>query len=347
MLTLKIHDADGTVREVELTRFPCTIGRGEANQVRIVDSRVSRAHGRIEETPEGYVFHDLGSTHGTFHDGKRVTEIPFGGGVTLQLGGITIESVRSKEEVTSDTDIVQLRARAESSRPPEPSYSPSVAKSRPTRKWMSAATLLGAGAVLVYLGQTTMLVGLVSLSFIMTMVLALFCKLNTRSYRFGALFADSVMIWSFLCVSQVVLRLFYVNLASPMQTAVLAGSITAIGLAFYLLATAGILFPRLDAASFRRRVRNPVVGLCSLLAAAALATPSRQFIITMPGYVIRPFTSAKYPVDAVMAGIDRSIAKINLDVKKAAEKNPQTPGAGDLLEDLRQAEPPPDSKGEE
>lgn len=49
-----------------------TIGRGEENQVDLVDPRVSRRHARIERTPEGVVVSDLGSTNGTLVNGVRI-----------------------------------------------------------------------------------------------------------------------------------------------------------------------------------------------------------------------------------------------------------------------------------
>lgn len=49
------------------------IGRETINDLVVNDAEVSRRHTRVTRQPEGYLVDDLGSTNGTFVNGKRVT----------------------------------------------------------------------------------------------------------------------------------------------------------------------------------------------------------------------------------------------------------------------------------
>ena len=62
------------------------IGRGKGSQVRLDDGGASRAHARIYETAGGYVLEDLGSTNGTFVDGRRIDRVELKSGDRIHLG---------------------------------------------------------------------------------------------------------------------------------------------------------------------------------------------------------------------------------------------------------------------
>ena len=51
---------------------PTIVGRSDECQLRIEDSNLSRKHAKLIPTNEGVVIEDLGSTNGSFHNGKRV-----------------------------------------------------------------------------------------------------------------------------------------------------------------------------------------------------------------------------------------------------------------------------------
>ena len=81
-----------------LGRRPLTIGRQPGNTIVLPDSLASRQHARIEWQPEGPVIYDLGSTHGTYVNGRRVS-----GSRLLQPGhvlriGNTILEVETAEQ---------------------------------------------------------------------------------------------------------------------------------------------------------------------------------------------------------------------------------------------------------
>lgn len=65
----------------ELQKDAYTIGREAGNDIIINDAQVSRHHARLTLQGNAYVLEDLGSTNGTFVNGRRVS-----GPVTLSAG---------------------------------------------------------------------------------------------------------------------------------------------------------------------------------------------------------------------------------------------------------------------
>ena len=76
-----------------LTLDTVTVGRDPLSDIVLNDAEISRHHAQLQKTKDGYALKDLGSTNGTFVDGKRLsgeTEdlapgqvVMFGGNVTL------------------------------------------------------------------------------------------------------------------------------------------------------------------------------------------------------------------------------------------------------------------------
>jgi len=75
-----------------LTVRPGTIriGRALDNDIVLSDAKVSRHHGQVGIRLGMLVYTDLGSTNGTFMNGRAVTEIALGPGDVLQIGGSTV-----------------------------------------------------------------------------------------------------------------------------------------------------------------------------------------------------------------------------------------------------------------
>ena len=69
-LALRLKD---TGQVFALGREPLTIGRQPDNTIVLRDSSVSRQHARIEWRPEGPVIVDLGSSHGTYVNERRLS----------------------------------------------------------------------------------------------------------------------------------------------------------------------------------------------------------------------------------------------------------------------------------
>ncbi len=71
--SLVVIDPNGHRSRVPVDPLPFNIGRQPESNLIVRDSRVSRAHARILMENEEYVLEDLGSRHGTFVNGKRIT----------------------------------------------------------------------------------------------------------------------------------------------------------------------------------------------------------------------------------------------------------------------------------
>src|SRR5450759_4803854 len=71
--SLVVVDANGHRKRVPVDPIPFLIGRQPENHLILRDSRVSRSHARIVVENGAYVLEDIGSRHGTFVNGKRVT----------------------------------------------------------------------------------------------------------------------------------------------------------------------------------------------------------------------------------------------------------------------------------
>ncbi len=69
---------------------PIVVGRGPDTDVRLVDSRVSREHARIELRDDGPYVVDLGSTNGTSVNEVRVDDRPLVDGDAVSLGGVVL-----------------------------------------------------------------------------------------------------------------------------------------------------------------------------------------------------------------------------------------------------------------
>ncbi|HEU5410322.1 MAG TPA: SpoIIE family protein phosphatase [Candidatus Acidoferrales bacterium] len=70
---LLVLDPAGARREVPVTQFPFRIGRQTGNELVLRDSRISRQQAQIAFADESYLLEDLGSRHGTFVNGKKIS----------------------------------------------------------------------------------------------------------------------------------------------------------------------------------------------------------------------------------------------------------------------------------
>ena len=78
------------VKYYPLVKVIINIGRRLENDLVIDDLRVSRSHARLRAVQGHYVLFDLGSTGGTFVNGKRVSETIIYPNDTISLGGVTL-----------------------------------------------------------------------------------------------------------------------------------------------------------------------------------------------------------------------------------------------------------------
>jgi len=66
------------------------IGRGPQADIQIIDEGISRRHARVLSGAEGIAVEDLGSTNGTFVNGRKINREPLNDGDKIQVGSTTI-----------------------------------------------------------------------------------------------------------------------------------------------------------------------------------------------------------------------------------------------------------------
>ncbi len=72
----------------ELAEALVTVGRGPENAIQLDDASVSSRHAELRAIERTYQLRDLGSTNGTFVNGKAATEIMLRHGDRIRFGGI-------------------------------------------------------------------------------------------------------------------------------------------------------------------------------------------------------------------------------------------------------------------
>ncbi|MCY1077974.1 adenylate/guanylate cyclase domain-containing protein [Archangium lansingense] len=82
---LKGRFPDGTTGDFPLGDLT-TLGRHPSNTLRLVDREVSKEHATIERMGRDFILRDLGSSNGTFVNGRRVAELRLRDGDEISLG---------------------------------------------------------------------------------------------------------------------------------------------------------------------------------------------------------------------------------------------------------------------
>lgn len=83
---LLCQDSLASPREIVLDQFPAEMGRGMDVAVRIDDRWLSRRHCRLEFADGVLVVRDLGSRHGTYVNGQRISDAKLLPGDELCIG---------------------------------------------------------------------------------------------------------------------------------------------------------------------------------------------------------------------------------------------------------------------
>lgn len=94
---------------IPVDKVVLNLGRKSTNDVVINDLRVSRFHAQIRKTADGYMVFDVGSTGGTFVNGKRISSYLLNSGDVISLAGYPLIFSYDKDhnpiperEITSD-----------------------------------------------------------------------------------------------------------------------------------------------------------------------------------------------------------------------------------------------------
>ncbi|MBI3160239.1 MAG: FHA domain-containing protein [Chloroflexi bacterium] len=105
---------------------PLTIGRSLEANIVIQEPTVSRIHAEITRSEDIFTLHDLGSTGGTYLNGKRISQSTLHSGDSILLAGTPIVFVQ---------DAPQLESRSARSTgplfPPSPDEEPTIRENKP------------------------------------------------------------------------------------------------------------------------------------------------------------------------------------------------------------------------
>lgn len=85
----------------ELTGDRITLGRDPTNTIRLRDSEVSRRHAEIRRSGDEYWLVDLGSSNGTFVNGRQISQHKLANGDQIQLGRSLLLFTQPIEETLS------------------------------------------------------------------------------------------------------------------------------------------------------------------------------------------------------------------------------------------------------
>jgi adenylate cyclase len=88
---------------------PCTaIGRHPNNNLRLPDREVSKEHARIDRTGSGFMLKDLGSSNGTFVNGRRIRELKLRDGDEIALGNARFTFHSGEKDRPTSTNVTVL-----------------------------------------------------------------------------------------------------------------------------------------------------------------------------------------------------------------------------------------------
>jgi len=117
----------------ELSKDVHTIGREAGNDIIINDPQVSRHHARLTLQGSAYILEDLGSTNGTFVNGRRVTgPVALSHGDMLGLGDTVVLAVSGgADAAVTQVGRVPTAPSMQPARPQAVSQQPSRATGQP------------------------------------------------------------------------------------------------------------------------------------------------------------------------------------------------------------------------
>ncbi|MCC7396216.1 MAG: FHA domain-containing protein [Planctomycetes bacterium] len=106
---LEILDGDRAGEVLAVTNAPIRIGRKPSNDLVIADEKTSGVHAEVVAEGDRHVLRDLGSTNGTFLDGKRVSEIVLTPGDEVTIGRVRVRFREAGAAAPVDAGDLTLR----------------------------------------------------------------------------------------------------------------------------------------------------------------------------------------------------------------------------------------------
>ena len=108
---LEILDGDRAGEVVPVADRPVRIGRRPGNDLVLADEKTSGVHAEVVPEGDRHVLRDLGSTNGTFLDGKRVTELVLTPGDVVTVGRLQVKFRLAGDPAAAPVDAGELAVR--------------------------------------------------------------------------------------------------------------------------------------------------------------------------------------------------------------------------------------------
>lgn len=108
---LEILDGDRAGEVVPVADRPVRIGRRPGNDLVLADEKTSGVHAEVVPEGDRHVLRDLGSTNGTFLDGKRVTELVLTPGDVVTIGRLQVKFRLAGDGAGAPVDAGELSVR--------------------------------------------------------------------------------------------------------------------------------------------------------------------------------------------------------------------------------------------
>lgn len=108
---LEILDGDRAGEVVPVADRPVRIGRRPGNDLILADEKTSGVHAEVVPEGDRHVLRDLGSTNGTFLDGKRVTELVLTPGDVVTIGRLQVKFRLAGDGAAAPVDAGELSVR--------------------------------------------------------------------------------------------------------------------------------------------------------------------------------------------------------------------------------------------
>ncbi len=108
MAKISVIENNVPLDSLSLTAGTVSIGRAKDNDVRVQDSTVSSHHAKIVTFYNASYIEDLGSTNGTFVNGKRIQKYTLNPGDVISMGALSlkVENEDSVELATSQNNFL-------------------------------------------------------------------------------------------------------------------------------------------------------------------------------------------------------------------------------------------------
>jgi pSer/pThr/pTyr-binding forkhead associated (FHA) protein len=99
-MKLVFEEGERAGQALQLARPAMLIGRGADSDVVLAEQGISRQHARLEQDAQGWTVTDLGTTNGTFVNGRRIPSrepVPLQPGDRLQIGSSVLVLQRASQ----------------------------------------------------------------------------------------------------------------------------------------------------------------------------------------------------------------------------------------------------------